>query len=910
MAEYQLFTLRVSGGRDRRWWSGGCCHGDRNNTINIGKVMGNTLPCGGNQGSRSSSPRNLLRDNISYPSIQEGDGGLDQAKLDSGDVINQMVWSSQVTELGSMRLPTGVPRLLIVGVGRGREDSQLVAIREAAKRISLPVTQVNTTEEANSAYRRNGHHLIILDTRTSHNYDPDLITKTIRQCTGGEYAVIVGIVRRNLLEKEELSVTPHLNAGMDRIVGESMSRAFWTNELLQLVRGPVNTAFRLRATQSLFSALDNCRDIVQITDSSHKVTWVNHTAEKILGYSRDEILGRDIRELQTTGTGENIASITENQNPAERNCDPWFLNKLHDGKVWEGPINCKRKTGDYVPLASRVAPVSFSHNRSTDQIIYVKDPPPLLRDKIMSDSAALENFSRLNSFRKTSFDVTSIISEANSANYLRRPSSHKQYSMSIEAPITKVINIILAAQENQPSYIAQALDKVVDILKTSGSPDLFSPELEYERKKHGRDPDPGLDLLGALLANSGARGGTMLPRRPSSDKGVPAGVLATTTPCPSLPTIEAAPAQIRQLLSECNTWTFNIIQLERLTEKRPLVWLGMTTLLRFEVTKTLGIEESTLQNWLTLIEANYHSANSYHNSSHAADVMQATAYFLEKESVKSLLDNVDEAICLIGAIIHDVDHPGRNSAYLCNSGSDLAILYNDTTVLENHHCALGFKLTQSDDRVNIFKNLDADTYKVFRQGLIDVVLATDMSKHFVHVTKFCSHFCKGQDEDRASEISSDGIEAQTIMKRMLIKCADVSNPARPLDYCREWAERIAEEYFAQTDDEKEKGLPVVMPQFDRATCSIPKSQIGFYDFFIHDMFEAWNGFADCQELSANIAANYQFWKQKLEEEENSGVTPGGMSTLAKVDSVDSRSDSDTLTLHDNQSVASEQEKDL
>ena len=60
----------------------------------------------------------------------------------------------------------------------------------------------------------------------------------------------------------------------------------------------------------------------------------------------------------------------------------------------------------------------------------------------------------------------------------------------------------------------------------------------------------------------------MLPRRPSSDKGVPAGILATTTLCPSLPTIEAAPAQIRQLLSECNTWTFNIIQLERMTEKR------------------------------------------------------------------------------------------------------------------------------------------------------------------------------------------------------------------------------------------------------------------------------------------------------------------------------------------------------
>jgi hypothetical protein len=47
--------------------------------------------------------------------------------------------------------------------------------------------------------------------------------------------------------------------------------------------------------------------------------------------------------------------------------------------------------------------------------------------------------------------------------------------------------------------------------------------------------------------------------------------------------------------------------------------------------------------------------------------------------------------------------------------------------------------------------------------------------------------------------------------------------------------------FPQTDEEKSMGLPVVMPQFDRQTCSIPKSQIGFYDFFIQDMFNAWNG---------------------------------------------------------------------
>lgn len=32
---------------------------------------------------------------------------------------------------------------------------------------------------------------------------------------------------------------------------------------------------------------------------------------------------------------------------------------------------------------------------------------------------------------------------------------------------------------------------------------------------------------------------------------------------------------------------------------------------------------------------------------------------------------------------------------------------------------------------------------------------------------------------------------------MIIKCADIANPARPLKLCIEWAYRIAEEYFHQ-----------------------------------------------------------------------------------------------------------------
>ena len=125
----------------------------------------------------------------------------------------------------------------------------------------------------------------------------------------------------------------------------------------------------------------------------------------------------------------------------------------------------------------------------------------------------------------------------------------------------------------------------------------------------------------------------------------------------------------------------------------------------------------------------------------------------------------ERQLCVSGAIIHYVDHPGSNSAFLCNSGSELAILYNDTTVLENHHCALGFKLTQSDARVNILAGLEPEVYKTVRAGLIDVVLATDMSKHFLHVNKFVSQIQTVQD---TTSSSTTGIEFLAFFTRYFL----------------------------------------------------------------------------------------------------------------------------------------------
>lgn len=48
-----------------------------------------------------------------------------------------------------------------------------------------------------------------------------------------------------------------------------------------------------------------------------------------------------------------------------------------------------------------------------------------------------------------------------------------------------------------------------------------------------------------------------------------------------------------------------------------------------------------------------------------------------------------------------------------------------------------------------------------------------------------------------AELEEKSPEDVVVVKRMLIKCADVANPTRPLNLCKEWARRIAEEYFCQ-----------------------------------------------------------------------------------------------------------------
>uniref|UniRef100_A0ABD2VXR4 PDEase domain-containing protein n=1 Tax=Trichogramma kaykai TaxID=54128 RepID=A0ABD2VXR4_9HYME len=323
------------------------------------------------------------------------------------------------------------------------------------------------------------------------------------------------------------------------------------------------------------------------------------------------------------------------------------------------------------------------------------------------------------------------------------------------------------------------------------------------------------------------------------------------------------PDELERLLQKPFEWDFDIFKLEKITNKRPLYYLGSRLLLRYDLPTHLNCDESTMLNWLTAIESNYKRDISYHNSTHAIDVLQGVACFMQSESLRSILEPLDEIAALLAAAAHDIDHPGKSSQFLCNARDELAILYNDITVLENHHCALMFQITLSDDSVNIFKNCDRETYHKVRSNVIDMILATEMTKHFEHLSKF-SNICRRntiipfvESMDKKAFVLPENM---TLTKRMIIKCADVSNPTRPFRLYFEWSRRIAEEYFNQTDVEKQKQLPLVMPAFDRTTCSIPKSQMEFIDYIINDMMETWDDFIDMPEIIGNLRENYTKWK--------------------------------------------------
>jgi hypothetical protein len=144
--------------------------------------------------------------------------------------------------------------------------------------------------------------------------------------------------------------------------------------------------------------------------------------------------------------------------------------------------------------------------------------------------------------------------------------------------------------------------------------------------------------------------------------------------------------------------------------------------------------------WITLLNPSHvicrYPGNPYHNSTHAADVLQTMHVLLTRGG---LVPGYADQLTLLGsymaAIVHDYEHRGRTNDYLVNSHDELAVRYNDRSPMENHHLAAAFDLMR-DPRMAFLSRMPRAQWEKLRRLIIELVLATDMKQHFSTIGAF------------------------------------------------------------------------------------------------------------------------------------------------------------------------------
>ncbi|XP_059494419.1 cAMP-specific 3',5'-cyclic phosphodiesterase 4C-like isoform X2 [Stegostoma tigrinum] len=320
--------------------------------------------------------------------------------------------------------------------------------------------------------------------------------------------------------------------------------------------------------------------------------------------------------------------------------------------------------------------------------------------------------------------------------------------------------------------------------------------------------------------------------------------------------------ELEQELSNINSWGLDIFKLGEYSNHRPLTVAMYAIFKERNLLKIFRIPPSIFITYMITLEDHYHPDVSYHNNYHAADVAQSTHVLLRSPALEAVFTDLEILAAIFASAIHDVDHPGVSNQFLINTNSELALMYNDTSVLENHHLAVGFKLLQKEN-CNIFKNLSNKQFQNLRKMTIDMVLATDMTKH-MNLLADLKTMVETKKVTSLGVLLLDNYSDRIQVLQNMVHCADLSNPTKPLHLYRTWVDKIMLEFFQQGDQERERGMEI-SPMCDKHTASIEKSQVGFIDFIVHPLWETWADlvYPDAKEILDNLEDNRDWFDSMI-----------------------------------------------
>ncbi|GIM01925.1 hypothetical protein Vretimale_6639 [Volvox reticuliferus] len=351
-----------------------------------------------------------------------------------------------------------------------------------------------------------------------------------------------------------------------------------------------------------------------------------------------------------------------------------------------------------------------------------------------------------------------------------------------------------------------------------------------------------------------------------------------------------------------DAWQYDTWKLAEVTQGHALSCLSFYLLHREGLISQFRIQPTKLARLLRALESGYPS-NPYHNSTHAADVLQTLHVLVRGAGLTPYyLDSLGLMAMYFAAIIHDHGHPGLTADFLIATSDPLAVRYNDRAPLENHHGASFFALMQQPE-MNVMEQLTGQERTAFRKQVLDLVMATDMKQHFSLLAHFnTAHHLAAYNKDigpwalarnaatklsrrsrNDTEAAGGGLDVvgagvaggeglpgemprpldeaeRTLSLQIFLKAADLGHLGEELGVHQRWVRSLEEEFFLQGDKEQQLGLPI-SPLFDRSKQGVSKSQVGFYDFIalplVHSLASAFPG---AKPLLACFVDNYDHWR--------------------------------------------------
>lgn len=295
---------------------------------------------------------------------------------------------------------------------------------------------------------------------------------------------------------------------------------------------------------------------------------------------------------------------------------------------------------------------------------------------------------------------------------------------------------------------------------------------------------------------------------------------------------------------------------------RPLAPVTTHILHALGLLKRMKLQFERMCSFLNAAEAEY-LGQPYHNSIHAADVVQALGAMILADTWHKTLEDWEVLALIIAGATHDLGHPGVNNAFhqRLKAASDeenpsATAADEEESINERHHASLALALLETPEN-DFLESLSEDTKSNFKQLLQNLILATDMAHHASVVGQFSAGM-----KTWGPDLRQWPIAARHGALKMLLHCADISNPARPLEQCVEWGRRVQEELYVQGDRERHVGLEVT-PACDRGASEPEVAQANFIQGVVQPCIQVLEPLAPkfVAIVQPHIEESLQYWKR-------------------------------------------------